>query len=109
MRNRYFCLFFVILPVVAIFTAAMLLADSTVIQPFTYSAPVQITVNLTPNMPITLPLMVGTTKCVVTVPAGQRVKLGEVEATGRVEVTAFPVTLDVFDADRVTVTVEESK
>lgn len=92
-----------------VLVGTLIFADSTVIQPITYGAPVKITINLTPNQPLALPLMVGTTHCRVIVPDGARVKVGEVEAKGTYDVPSLPATLDVYDADRVTVVVEESK
>lgn len=93
-----------------VFSAAVLcIADSTVIQPITYGAPVVITVNLTPNEPIELPYGRTTTHMKITVPEGQRISIDGADVRGTYESNNQTRIVTVFDADRVTIQVEESK
>ena len=89
--------------------ASKCLADSTVVQPITYGAPVQITVNLTPNEPIMLPMLRETKNLKITVPEGQRISIDGAEVRGVFESEGQLREVTVFGADRVTIQVEESK
>lgn len=86
-----------------------LYADSTVVQPITYAAPVSITINLTPNEPVSLPLMRDTRHMKITIPEGQRISVDGAEVRGVYESQDQIRLVTVFDADRVTINVEESK
>ena len=97
--------------IMVISIAAIAFADSTVIQPFTYGFPVTFNVDLTPNMPIPLPWGRNTKILQITVPEGQRISIDGAEVTGTVRYPDITQTLSVtvFDADRVTISVEETQ
>lgn len=86
-----------------------LYADSTTIQPIEYAAPVSITINLTPNEPISLPLMRDTKHLKIAIPEGQRISVDGAEVRGVYESQDQIRVVTVFDADRVVIVVEESK
>ena len=92
-------------------SVACLWADSTVIAPITWSNPVRVRIDLTPNMPVPIPVIWGTTNFTLTIPEGQKVLIDGTEATGTLEMAtgAQQYILTVVDPDRVTVELEERR